>query len=342
MGMFDNKKKPEVDEEVVFDEGSNDALLIKVRRFLITIICLMVIIVAVFDVAYQVDVAHSAVVTTLGRPETINQPGFHFKLPIVQTVEMVDTTIKGMSIGYNRETNETIPEESVMITSDYNFIDVDFYLEYQVSDPVKYVYNSNDATGILKAVAQNCIRSAIASYPVDIVLTTGKNEIQSNIKSMLTEKINALDIGISVKSVTIQDAEPPTEMVSEAFKAVETAKQNKETQINEANKYRNEQIPAAEAEVDSIVQQAEAAKAQRIADAEGQVAKFNAMYAEYVKYPEVTKKRMFYETMEETLPYMKVVINGSNGKTSTVLPLDSFVWDKGTAGSYDEASGDEE
>lgn len=124
--------------------------------------------------------------------------------------------------------------------------------------------------------------------------------------------------------MTIQDSEPPTAEVMEAFKAVETAKQGKETAINNANKYRNEKLPGAKAQIDKIMQEAEAEKTQRVNEANGEVAKFNAMYEEYVKNPQVTKQRMFYEAMEEVLPGLKVVIDGTN-QMDTILPLDSFV-----------------
>ena len=131
------------------------------------------------------------------------------------------------------------------------------------------------------------------------------------------------DIGLSLINITIQDSEPPTQEVMEAFKAVETAKQGKETALNNAEKYRNEKIPEAEAQVDKIKQQAESTKQSRINEANAEVAKFNAMYEEYIKNPEVTKKRLFYETMEELLPDLKVVIDGSDGNMMTILPLDS-------------------
>lgn len=273
---------------------------------------------------YTLDVEHAAVVTTLGKPESVTETGLHFKIPFIQSVKKVETTIKGLPIGYIEETNENVLTESTMISSDYNFINIDFYIEWQVSDPVKYLYASSEPVEILKSQAQNCIRTVIASYNVDSILTTGKSEIQANIKSMLSEKMDELDIGITVRNVTIQDADPPTEAVDAAFKAVETAKQNKETQVNNANKYRNEQIPAAEAEVDRILQAAEATKAERIAEAQGQVARFNAMYEEYLKYPTITRERMFYEAMEEVLPSLKVIIQGNGSNVDTILPLSPF------------------
>lgn len=212
-----------------------------------------------------------------------------------------------------------------MITSDYNFIYVDFYVEYRVTDPVKALYASENPALVLKNIAQNCIRTTIGSYSVDSVLTTGKNEIQSNIKQMILDKLESYDIGIQLVNITIQDATPPTAEVENAFKEVETAKQGKETALNNANKYRNEQIPNAEAESDKILQDAEAQKQERINEANGQAARFNSMYQEYAKYPEVTKKRMFYEAIEDVLPDVKVVIEGEGGSTTTMLPLDSFV-----------------
>ena len=163
----------------------------------------------------------------------------------------------------------------------------------------------------------------IASYTVDDVLTTGKSEIQAKIKEMIMEKMEVQDVGIQLVNITIQDAEPPTQEIMKAFKAVETAKQGKETAVNNANKYRNEKLPEAEAQADQIIQDAEAQKQVRINEAEAEVARFNAMYEEYVKNPTVTKLRMFYETMEDVLPDMKIVIDNGDG-TQKVLPLDSF------------------
>lgn len=290
------------------------------------VIAALVFIALVGNCYYTIQEEEQAVVCTFGEPKAVTTPGLHFKIPFIQTVTKVNTTIKGFSIGYALDSESgDIVDDAMMITSDYNFINVDFYAAYRVTDPVKALYASEDPVEILKNIAQNCIRTTIGSYSVDSVLTTGKNEIQANITQMILEKLEAYDIGIQLINITIQDAEPPTEEVSNAFKEVETAKQGKETALNNANKYRNEQIPKAEAESDEILQNAEAAKQERINEANGQVARFNSMYQEYIKYPEVTKKRMFYEAMENVLPDIKVVIESADGTTSTVLPLDSFV-----------------
>lgn len=271
---------------------------------------------------YSINEQEEAVITTFGTPTTVSSPGLHFKIPLIQKVEKVSTTINGFPIGYIVESDTSIESESLMITSDYNFVNVDFFVEYQVSDPIKYLYASKNPENILKTLAQSYIRDTIGLYPVDSVITTGKNEIQAEIKEKLVERLDHEDLGLHLVNITIQDAEPPTQEVLEAFKNVETAKQSKETAINNANKYQSEQLPAAEAKVDQILQEAEAVKESRISEAEGQVARFNAMYEEYLKNPLITKQRMFYETMEELLPDMKVIIDNGSGSTNKLLPLD--------------------
>lgn len=288
-------------------------------------IVVIVFLVIAFNSFYTIGEQEQAVLTTFGVASPVTEPGLHFKIPFIQKVEKVNTTIQGFSIGYDSATGAGKEEESLMITSDYNFVNVDFYIEYRISDPVKAVYSADDPIAILKTITQSCIRTVVGNYDVDSVLTSGKNEIQSTIRQMIVDKLAIYDVGVQLVNITIQDAEPPTEAVMEAFKAVESAKQGKETAINNANKYRNEKLPAAEAEVDRILQEAEAMKAERVNEAVGQVARFNAMYEEYVKYPTVTKRRMFYETMEDILPNMKVIIDGTDGSSVEMMyPLDSF------------------
>lgn len=281
---------------------------------------------------YNIEEQEQAVVTTLGVAQAVTTPGLHFKIPLVQRVRKVNTTIRGMALGYDPANNESKVEDSLMITKDYNFVNVDFFIEYKVADPVKMIYASEAPEKILENVSKSCIRTVIGSHDVDSVLTTGKNEIQATVKEMIIAKLDEHDIGLQVVNVTIQDSEPPTIAVMEAFKSVETAKQGKETAINNANKYRNEKLPQANAEIDKIMQEAESNKAQRVNEANAEVARFNAMFQEYVKNPEVTRKRMFYETMEVVLPKLKVIIDGTD-KTSTILPLDSFMNAPAAAGS---------
>ncbi|MBR1931590.1 MAG: FtsH protease activity modulator HflK [Lachnospiraceae bacterium] len=293
---------------------------------LLGLIAAIVVLLALgWNSTYQIREQEQAVLITLGRAQAVTTPGLHFKIPFIQQVRKVNTTIQGLSIGYDSSTYESITSDSLMITSDYNFVNVDFYVEYRYSDPVKAVYASQNPVEILKNISQSCIRTVIGSYPVDEVLTTGKNEIQAAIREMIVDRLEEQDIGVQLVNITIQDSEPPTTEVMEAFKEVETAKQGKETALNNANKYRNEQLPKAQAQADGIIKDAEAAKTERINEATAQVARFNAMYEEYIKNPNVTKQRMFYEAMEEVLPDLKVVIESPDGNMQTIYPLESFV-----------------
>ena len=295
-----------------------------VKKVSIIVVVVVAALILISQAFYSVREQEAAVLITFGNAETVSEPGLHFKIPFVQEVQMVNTTIRSFSIGYDIDTDVSIEEESLMITSDYNFINVDFFVEYQVSDPVEALYASADPEAILKNMAQSCIRTVIGQSEVDSVLTTGKGEIQAQIKEMLTARLEETKLGIYLVNITMQDAEPPTAEVMEAFKAVETAKQGKETALNNANKYQNEKIPAAEASVDKILQQAEATKQARIKEAEGEVALFNAMYAEYVKFPDITKQRMFYEAMEDILPTLEVIIDSGDGSTQKLLPIGTF------------------
>lgn len=285
---------------------------------------IIVLLIGIFGSTYQIREQEQAVLITLGKAQPVTNPGLHFKIPLIQKVKKVNTTIQGFSIGYNMDSNTTNEAESLMITSDYNFVNVDFFVEYRFGDPVKAVYASKNPEEILRNISQSCIRSVIGSYPVDEVLTTGKNEIQAAIKEMIMQDLEKQDIGVQLVNITIQDSEPPTAEVLEAFKAVETAKQGKETALNNANKYRNEQLPLAQAQADGVIKEAEANKTQRINEATAQVARFNAMYEEYIKNPTITRERMFYEAMEEILPDLKVIIESPNGDIETIYPIESF------------------
>ena len=324
---FDGFKKKKEDQQGEPERFNSDGRPAKKKRPSFKtaglVLLLLLVVFTGMNSYYMLDEDNYAVVTTFGNPQSVSQAGLHFKIPFIQNVKMVSKEITGMPIGYVVETGQSIDEESVMITKDFNFVNTDFYLEYMVSDPVKYLYASSEPESTLKMLAQSYIRDTVGTYNVDDVITTGKAAIQSEIKEKLTNRMIEDDIGLSGVNITIQDAFPPTTEVLSAFKNVENAKQGKETAINNANKDRNEKIPQAEAECDQIIKNAEAEKQSRINEAEGQVSRFEQMYAEYSKYPLITKQRMFYETMEEILPDMKLYIVDESG-TQKLLPLETF------------------
>ena len=260
-----------------------DLHVLKVVKKVIPIVIAVVVVVSVgFSTVYSVSENENAVVTMFGKVQRVDTAGVHVKVPFLRKINKVDITTHGASIGYDikNSTQEMVAKENPqMITSDFNLINVDFYMEYKVNDPVSFL-------------------------------------------ELLSAELQKRDIGIQLVNIMIQDVEPPTTDVFNAFKSVESAKQQADTTINNANRYKNEKLPEAEANADKIVQEAEATKAARIADAEGQVARFNKMYEEYTKFPLITKKRLFFETMEEILPDLKVIV--TDGNTQSVLPVESF------------------
>lgn len=306
-----------------FEQAENKGKFIEKK--ILTVLLGIVLILSLFGSFYRVNEQEAAVVTMFGKVLKTNTAGLYMKIPWLQHVKKVDTTTHGTGIGYaidNDGQEFTVDTEGIMITSDFNLINIDFYLEYKVSDPVAYLYNSSQPEYILKNIALASIRSTVIDFTVDEAMTTGKAQIQAQVKQKMQEALEKQNIGIQVINITVQDAEPPTDEIVKAFKAVETAKQGKDTAVNNANKYKNEKIPAAEANADKIVQSAEAEKAARIAEAEGQVSRFKAMYKQYKLNPLITKQRLFYETMEDILPELKVIIN--DGGTQTLLPLENF------------------
>ena len=289
--------------------------------WIVVAIAAMTVILSAF---YTVGETESVVVTTFGKATLVDEKGLHFKIPFIQKATKVDTTVRGLKIGYGEDSDGntySVEHESIMITSDYNFIDCDFYISYQVTDPIKYLYNSDDPDMIVKNIAMSSIRSTVSAFTVDNAITTGKAQIQSNVKAMMVEELEKQDIGITLVDASIQDVEPPTDDIIEAFTAVETAKQGKESAVNEANAYRNAKLPEAEAEADKIVQTAEAEKSARINEATGQAARFNEEYNEYVHYPLITKQRMFMEAMSDVLPTLQVVIDQGDGEIMKYYPI---------------------
>lgn len=298
------------------------------------IAAVVIVLIIVGNSFYNVDEQHNAVVTQFGKVVRTDTAGLHFKIPIIQKVNMVDMTTHGVGIGYSDggydpfntgmtyNSSDYYNTNSVMITSDFNLLDIDFYLEYKVSDPVAYLYNSISPEEILFNMAFAAIRSTVVNFTVDEAMTTGKSQIQGEIKEKLQAWLLDENIGMQVVNVQIQDAQPPTATIQSAFKEVENAKQSKDTALNNARQYQNEQVPKAEAEADRIRQNAEASKAARIAEAEGQASRFNTMYEQYQANPLITRQRLFFEAMEEVLPGKKVII--TDGNTQELLPIDSF------------------
>lgn len=300
----------------------------KIGKIAVIVVVVLVLIIGIESCFYTVDDKQQAVVTTFDKVTAITDAGVHFKLPFgIQKVQKVDVNVyQKIELGYRSDTGEVLPTESTMITGDYNIVNVEFFVEYKISDPVRYLYASNNPKLILKNLIQSQVRNVVGSSGVDAVLTDGKENIQMQVKELVSQILAEYDIGLSLVDVKIQDSEPPTIDVIEAFKAVETAKQQAETVVNDAKAYQNAKLPNAKAEADKLMQDAEYLKQKRINEAVEQVAMFEAMYEEYARNPEITKSRMYYEAISKVLPDVKLYINTGSGDADVqmLLPLESL------------------
>lgn len=306
----------------------------KAGRTVMTVLLILVLVAVASTCYYTVDDKQQAVVTTFGKVTDVTDAGVHLKLPLgIQQVHKVNVNVyQKIELGYDNESSDFTGDESTMITGDYNIVNVDFFVEYKISDPVQYLYSSNDPELILRNLIQSQVRNVVGSSSVDAVLTDGKEDIQRQVKELVTEILADYGIGLTLVDVKIQDAEPPTQEVIEAFKAVETAKQKAETVINDAKAYQNAQLPQAQAKADKLIQNAQYLRQKRINEAHEQVAMFQAMYAEYAQNPAITRSRMYYETISQVLPDVKLFINTAGGSGSDVqmlLPLESLVSGEG-------------
>jgi len=303
----------------------------KAKKIAIPVIVVLILTLIAGTCWYTIDDKQQGVVTTFGKVTNVTEAGMHFKLPFgIQNVSKVDVNVyQKIEMGYRTDSTTKegyvlVDNESKMITGDYNIVNVEFFVEYKVSDPEKYLFSSYQPEEILRNLVQSQVRNVVGSTGVDSVLTNGKELIQQQVKELIIEVLNKYDLGLMLTDVKIQDSEPPTQEVTAAFKAVETAKQGAETVINKAKAYENAEVPEAEAQADKLLQNAEYLKQSRINDATEQIAKFEAMYSEYANNPEITRSRMYYEVLTKLLPEVKVYINTSQNGVDMMLPLESF------------------
>ena len=317
------------------NQGDKKANVKKYGKKLVIGAVILALLVLAGSCFYTVDDKQQAVVTTFGKVTDITDAGVHFMVPFIQQVQKVDVNVyQKIELGYSTDAGNSYTvktKESTMITGDYNIVNVDFFVEYKISDPVQYLYSSNNPELILRNLIQSQVRNVVGSTSVDAVLTDGKEDIQRQVNELVTQILEEYDIGLSLVDVKIQDSEPPTQQVIEAFKAVETAKQQAETVVNDAKAYQNAKLPDAQAQADKLLQNAQFLKQKRINEAIEQVAMFEAMYAEYQLNPEITRSRMYYEAISQILPGVKLYINtsGNGGDVQMLLPLETLVGGNG-------------
>ncbi|AST92826.1 HflK protein [Sutcliffiella cohnii] len=274
---------------------------------------------------YTVDETEQAVILTFGKVDgDIKPSGLHFKLPWpIQKVEKLSTQTFSLQFGYEEKDGVVVefPDETKMITGDENIVLADMVVMWRITDPGKFLFNSNDPRQVLYNATSASLRSIIGSSDIDDALTDGKAEIEAEVFELIVSLMEKYDIGVSVTAVKLQDVELPNEEVRKAFTNVTDARETMETRKNEANRYRNQQINEAQGEKDAIISKAEGEKTARIEKARGDVARFNALYQEYVNAPEITRERLILETLEHVLPNAEIYIMNDEGNTMKYFPI---------------------
>ncbi|WP_139125152.1 FtsH protease activity modulator HflK [Bacillus solimangrovi] len=278
---------------------------------------------------YTVDQSEQAVILTFGKVEEgISDPGLHFKLPWpIQSVEILSKETFSLQFGYEQREGEVareFPEETKMITGDEYIVLADLVVQWKITDPKQYLFSSENPEEVLYNATAASLRGIIGSSKIDDALTSGKAEIEAQVRDLLISLVEKYDIGISVLNVKLQDVDLPNKEVRTAFTAVTDAREMMNTKINEAKKYANKRSKEAEGERDALISNAEGDKTARIEESRGGVAKFNAIYAEYQNEPEITRERLIFETLEQVLPDAKVYIMNEDGNTLKYLPLQSL------------------
>ena len=277
-----------------------------------------------FSSFYTVKPDELAVELLFGKSYQIGQPGLNFAPWPVVTHEIVPVTRERTTdIGTGPE-NST--DSGLMLTRDQNIVDVDFQVIWNIADPELYLFNLADPEDTIRAVSESAMRDIIARRELAPILNRDRGAITADLKLAVQRTLDSYNAGISVVRINFGSANPPSEVI-DSFRAVQAAQQERDRLEKEADAYANKVLPAARGRAAQLVEEAEAYRAQVVNEAEGEASRFSAIYAEYVKAPEVTRRRMYLETMEKVLSGMdKVILDGVTGEGGVVpyLPLDQL------------------
>lgn len=301
-------------------------------KFLGLLIALLLIW-AAFSAFYTVQPEERAVIKRFGAVIGISDPGLHFKLPfgIDQTQFVATERVLKQEFGFRSEGTDTdgrtrysagqFEDESLMLTGDLNMIDVEWVVQYRIDDPMKFLYRMREPTRTLRDISESVMRRVVGNRLGSDVLTVGRVEIQSQARDEIQDIMARYDSGIHIITVEMQDVVPPP-AVQPAFNEVNEARQERERMINEAQKRVNQEIPRVQGEALRIVAEAEGYSAERVNRALGESARFSAVLTEYRQAPEVTRARLYLETLNEVLPNIGQILVVQDGQMSPLPLLD--------------------
>jgi membrane protease subunit HflK len=306
----------------------------RLRKYVNLIIAGFIGVILLFTTIYTVGPEEVGVIVRFGKYDRTVTPGLNFKIPFwVENVYKIPVErqlkqefgFRTTSIGERTQYSKgNFGDESLMLTGDLNLADVEWVVQYRISDPYKYLFKVRNAEKTLRDMSESVVRMVVGDRTVNEVLTVGRMEIALSVEQALQELCNEYENGIKIDQVVLQDVNPP-EPVKQSFNAVNEAQQQRETLINQGQSEYNRVIPRARGESQQILQQAEAYALTRVNLARGEAQRFNALYTEYAKAPEVTKQRIYLETMAEIMPRIKdkVIVDERGANLLPLLNLNS-------------------
>jgi membrane protease subunit HflK len=274
----------------------------------------------VFQAIYTVQPDEIAVELRFGKPkEELSEPGLHFHLWPIETIERANIAEKLLNVGGNQRDRGT---SGLMLSGDQNIVDVRFSIAYQVSDPKAYLFNVADGDGMLLQIGESAMREIVGRRPAQDIFRDDRQGIAENVRTIIQQTLDDYGAGLTVNAISIEDAAPPRE-VADAFDEVQRAEQDEDRFVEESNQYSNQKLGQARGEAAQIREEAAAYKNRIVLEAEGEAQRFISVYDQYAKAPGVTRERLFIETMEQVLKGANKVIveQGSGQGVVPYLPL---------------------
>ncbi len=284
-------------------------------------------VVVMFASVYQVGPGEAGVVLRFGAYERTTTPGLRFKLPFpIETVQIEDvTTIRDVTLG-------DTPQEALMVTRDENIVDISFTVQWQV-DPANvrdYLFNVREQQDTVRAIAESAMREVVGTSDLQPIISGGRGEVATRAEAILQETLDLYEAGIQIVGLNLQEASPPGDVIA-AFQDVISAAQDAESNALEATAYANRIVPEARGDAVRLLEEARGYRDQVVAEAEGQADRFNSIYTEYAAAPEVTRQRMYIETMERVLGRSDLMILDQANGAVPYLPLDRLGQSRGPA-----------
>jgi membrane protease subunit HflK len=292
----------------------------RVSPALIGLIAVALIALWAFRSVYTVQPDELAVELRFGKPkEEISEPGLHFHWWPIETVEKATVAERLINVG---EVRGNAASTGLMLSGDQNIVDVRFSVAYQVSDPRAYMFNVSDPDSTLRQIAESAMREVVGRRPAQDIFRDDRQGIAEEVRAIIEATIQSYGAGLAITAISIEDAAPPRE-VADAFEEVQRAEQDEDRFVEESNQYSNQQLGRARGEAAQIREEAAAYKNRVVLEAQGEAQRFVSVYDEYAKAPDVTRRRLFLETMENVLKNSnKVIVEpGSGSGVVPYLPL---------------------